>query len=86
MLVVTCMYDYPLINPGRTMQSKKAFLAKSNPYQNFPGTTIDLEKKINLLIQVLWSRGMHFIINIRVVNTGAASYLQKTLKKSLVVA
>ena len=41
------------------------------------------EQKGDLLIRYLWSKGMDYILSMRVVNIDAASYVQKTLDKSL---
>ena len=68
------------------MKSGRALLAGSH-LPNYPlRTAVDSEQKVNLLIRYFWARGTDCILETWVVNTIAASYVKKTLEKSLATA
>ena len=77
------MRDDPLSNPGCPVWIRKVFQAKTNPPNNLLGTVVKLEQKGDLLIRDLWAWETVCILDMQVVNTNAASYLQKTTEKSL---
>ena len=58
-------------------------LAGSYLPNNPPRTAVDSEQKCDLL---MWAQGTNSILEMRVVNMDMASYIIKTLEKSLVTA
>ena len=84
-LTPTHVSDDPLTNPGRAVRNGKAFIENSNPPNNLQGTAIDSEHNGELLIQDLSSWGTDYILDMRVVNTDTASYIQNPTEKILVI-
>ena len=85
-LTPTHVSDDPLTNPGRAVRNGKAFIENSNPPNNLQGTAIDSEHNGELLIRDLSSWGTDYILDMRVVNTDTASYIQNPTEKILVIS
>ena len=76
------MYDVPLFHPGFTVWEGKAQITGSA--NNNPPTSHDAtEHKGDILIHNLWHRGKDSIHDMRVVNTDALYYQNKSPYKCL---
>ena len=74
--------DY-LINTSSAVKSGGGQLASYSQLKNIPFELDESKQKGYLIIQDLWYKGTDCILDMRVVITDAASYLQKSLDKCL---
>ena len=72
-----------LINTGSAVKSGRSQLASYSQLKNLPFEVEESKQKGYLIIQDLWYKGTDCILEMRVVITDAASYLQKSFEKCL---